>query len=252
MSKYSIVKQPLIDRCIENSTCIILLVMLALFLYPRYVSANPWSTAKSLIPNTTLTCSEQAANFFFIAPYAARTDPTQEGGTVQDVANDGFTALGLSYQTGDNYEVELTEWLNTDQCLIHRLWPTRTVKNAFSSDYFGSVGSLIRAAYPKKVRYELQEISGASDKQMNIWVNQIEATILDVIEDPERNNRIVAWYFGPEELRWWVPREKELLQRIYAVIKHLDPLQRPAWMYNPQHSDAKRLVQTGHLSAYIE
>ncbi len=226
-------------------------------LVPGLGAANPWSAAKSLIPNTALTCSEQAANFFFIAPYAARTDPSTEGGTVQDVANDGFTALGLSYQTGDNYESELTEWLNTDQCLIHRLWPTRTVQNRRSSDYFGSVGSLVRAANKKKCSQFLvflgqksptlicEEIVNASDEQMDIWVSQIEVTVLVAINDPVLNNRIVAWHLGPEELRHWEPREKELLQRIYTTVKKLDPLQRPAWMYNPQNSGVGNLAQMG-------
>jgi hypothetical protein len=257
MSKYLELNQPIIDRGIENLSYLILSVLLTLFLYPQHGSANPWSGPKSLIPNTALTCSEQASNFFFIAPYAARTDLSQEGGTVQDVANDGFAALGLSYQTGDNYELELAEWLNTDQCLIHRLWPTRTENNSLSSDYFGSVGTLVRAAEKKKCfqlaafpgeqdsTTECEEIVDASDQQMDIWISQIETAVLEAINDPILNNRIVAWYLGPEELRHWEPREKELLQRIYATVKKLDPLQRPAWMYNPQHSDAERLVQIG-------
>lgn len=257
MSKYLELNQPIIDRAIENLFYLILSVLLILFLYPQYGSANPWSEPKSLIPNTALACSEQASNFFFIAPYAARTDTNPGGGTIQDVANDGFTALGLSYQTGDNYESELTEWLNTDQCLIHRLWPTRTVNNSLSSDYFGSVGSLIRAAKKKKC-FQLaafpgkqgsanvcEEIVDASDQQMDIWISQIETAVLEAINDPILNTRIVAWYLGPEELRHWEPREKELLQRIYATVKKLDPLQRPAWMYIPQNYAAENLVQTG-------
>ncbi len=244
MNKFSKFIQ-LLMRYIKKPLSLVLLVLVPLLLFPGFVAAIQWKGSKSLTPNTLSTCSKQASNFFFLTPYAARTDSNPGGGTVKEVANDGFTAFGLTYKTGKSLKSEVNEWLNTELCLIQRLWPTRTAKNPLNPDYFGELGSKILAANPNELPYESQEIAGASDQQMDVWIHQIETTILEAINDPLLNSRIVAWYLGPEELRYWVPREKELLQRIYETVKKLDPLQRPAWMYNPQNSGVGNLVQMG-------
>ena len=75
------------------------------------------------------------------------------------------------------------------------------------------------AAYPSDDSSppSCQEIAGASDEQMAAWVAQIEQAVLDATNDPALNGRIVAWYLGPEELHPNIPREKELLQRLYGT-----------------------------------
>nr|MCH9675850.1 hypothetical protein [Gammaproteobacteria bacterium] len=171
------------------------------------------------------------------------------------VAQDGFTALGLSYQTGADYVAEQAHWLQTDLCLVRRLWPIRTVADEGDDAYFGPVGTLVRASNKKSfpcfvpagagaTECVIEEINDATDVQMNLWVKQIEQLITDTVSDPVLNSRTIAWYMGPEELRG-TSRELELLRRIYDAVQSLDPKGRPAWMYNPQHSDATRLIVLG-------
>ena len=153
-----------------------LMIAFVLVFSALFATANAQSPSTWISSNTGSSCSKQAANFFFLAPYSARTDPSEEGGTVYEVANDGFTALGLSYHTGDHYEVDLSEWLNTDLCLIHRLWPTRTVLNKTSPNYVGPVGSLVKAAN-KKVCNSLVSPS------INLYLFFIKRTFVSVTTD---------------------------------------------------------------------
>ncbi|MCK5905710.1 MAG: hypothetical protein KAG86_10520, partial [Gammaproteobacteria bacterium] len=184
-------------QCKPTMLDISLIIAFALVFSALFATASAQSRSTWISANIGSSCSKQAENFFFLAPYSARTDPSEESGTINEVANDGFTALGLSYHTGDNYEVDLSEWLNTDLCLIHRLWPTRTVLNKTRPDYVGPVGSLVKAANKKicnslvsptvtsqPLSTNCEEIADASDAQMNEWVNQIEDKILQAINDP--------------------------------------------------------------------
>jgi len=240
-----------------------LLIVLLCFILSQEGLADPRSHSNTLAIDANSNCSQQAENFFFLMPYSARTDPSEEGGTVEEVANDGFTALGLNYQIDENYTLELNEWLNTDLCLIYRLSPKRTVVNAFSPDYYGPIGTLIRintsngqACLTQKLSntqlnppYLCEEIGGASDEQMDIWIEQIEQLIIQAVNNPLVNSRIIAWYIMPEEIDLNVPREKELLQRLYQTVQSHDPLQRPAWLYNANNTSSEKLI---NIAAWVD
>lgn len=55
------------------------------------------------------------------------------------------------------------------------------------------------------------------------------------------HKEIVWWAVRPSELRPWRKEEMEYLAIVTETIRQHDPLQRPIYHYNPNHSDAQRL-----------
>ncbi len=53
----------------------------------------------------------------------------------------------------------------------------------------------------------------------------------------------VVWWDMPEELRWWRADEWEMVERIPALTRELDPLQRPNFMYIPTHYTAEAIAK---------
>lgn len=58
--------------------------------------------------------------------------------------------------------------------------------------------------------------------------------------------QIAWWNLIPEELRFWRKHEYRYLQEAYQAIREADPLQRPVWMYIPNH------YSLDALSKYVE
>ncbi|MGM0492401.1 MAG: hypothetical protein ACQER1_05630 [Armatimonadota bacterium] len=52
----------------------------------------------------------------------------------------------------------------------------------------------------------------------------------------------VLWWDLPEELRYWVPEEQEMLERIPQLTREIDPQQRPNFMYQPTHVTPGRIA----------
>ena len=70
-----------------------------------------------------------------------------------------------------------------------------------------------------------------------------------VLEDPVFNKAVAWWYVKPEELRPWKFKELEYLSAVRRAIREIDPLERPIWMYEPNHRTASKLAITGtHLN----
>lgn len=87
-----------------------------------------------------------------------------------------------------------------------------------------------------------------SDKPLVLSEAEIKAAITrQVIEVVSRTN-ICWWYLQPEEIRCWRKNELAYLKTASEAIHKADPMKRPVWMYDPNHRDARALVQTGaHL-----
>ena len=56
------------------------------------------------------------------------------------------------------------------------------------------------------------------------------------------NKEIVWWAVTPEELRPWKSAEMDYLKNVCAAIRQNDPLQRPVYLYNPNHRNAQTLA----------
>lgn len=164
-----------------------------------------------------------AGGIFLFGAYSAKLGAGAGGGFIRDVAADSFTLGGLSYADGDKYEAEVRECIARGLKIAFRLCPLRTDGSRIST--------------------KNGEVSRAGSEQIDVWVEQIRQQVAAALGDPGLNGHIVAWYLMPEELRPWHPQEKALLQRMYDAVQALDPLRRPAWMYNPQRTTAARLLE---------
>ncbi|MFW5869143.1 MAG: hypothetical protein ACOCX2_15060, partial [Armatimonadota bacterium] len=52
----------------------------------------------------------------------------------------------------------------------------------------------------------------------------------------------VLWWDIPEELRYWVAEEQEMMERIPQLTREIDPMQRPNFMYMPTHATPGRIA----------
>lgn len=69
-----------------------------------------------------------------------------------------------------------------------------------------------------------------------------EAEIAGQIADMTATGNIAFWNL-PEEQRWWVPSEYEIVQSYTAWTRQYDPQQLPTFMYIPGHYDANDVAQ---------
>jgi hypothetical protein len=58
------------------------------------------------------------------------------------------------------------------------------------------------------------------------------------------NNANLAWWYLPEEMRWWVSSESNLLSNYAAWTRLYDPPQRPACEYTPNNRNAQDISYT--------
>ena len=75
-----------------------------------------------------------------------------------------------------------------------------------------------------------------------------DRTIIDetaaVINGLKENPYIAYWDIVPEELRHWKKQEMHYLELVTSAIRANDPLERPIYMYEPNHRDADALART--------
>lgn len=70
---------------------------------------------------------------------------------------------------------------------------------------------------------------------------EIERQVAEFVDDP----LVCWWYLSPEEIRFWRKSEIDYLRIASETIRAADPKQRPIWMYEPNHRNAKSLAKTG-------
>ncbi|MCX6898269.1 MAG: hypothetical protein NT105_06170 [Verrucomicrobia bacterium] len=87
-----------------------------------------------------------------------------------------------------------------------------------------------------------------SDKPLVLTEAEIKAIITKQVAEVASRTNICWWYLTPEEIRSWRKNEIAYMKAASEAIHAADPMKRPVWMYDPNHRDAKALVQTGaHL-----
>jgi hypothetical protein len=87
-----------------------------------------------------------------------------------------------------------------------------------------------------------------SDKPLALTEAEIKAAITQQVAEVASRTNICWWYLAPEEIRYWRKNETAYLKAASDAIRAADPMKRPIWMYDPNHRDAKALIQTGaHL-----
>lgn len=83
-------------------------------------------------------------------------------------------------------------------------------------------------------------------------LKELHSAIVDqmrpVLEHDRFNETVAWWYLKPEELRHWREDEMKYLESVANAIRELDPMNRPVWMYEPNHRSSTDLAKTGeHL-----
>ncbi|MBI5394571.1 MAG: hypothetical protein HZA91_04665 [Verrucomicrobia bacterium] len=87
-----------------------------------------------------------------------------------------------------------------------------------------------------------------SDKPLSLSEAEIKSAIAKQVAEVASRTNICWWYLTPEEIRYWRKNEIAYMKAASEAIRAADPLKWPVWMYDPNHRDAKALVQTGaHL-----
>jgi len=69
----------------------------------------------------------------------------------------------------------------------------------------------------------------------------LRAEVAKQMQELAPHKEIVWWAVTPEELRPWRKDEMKYLDIVCDVVRKHDPLQRPIYLYNPNHRDAKSL-----------
>lgn len=70
----------------------------------------------------------------------------------------------------------------------------------------------------------------------------LQAEVAKQMADLVSRKNLVWWAIHPEELRPWRADEMLYLETVAAAIRENDPLQRPVFLYNPNHRDAALLT----------
>lgn len=84
-----------------------------------------------------------------------------------------------------------------------------------------------------------------SDKPLSLTEADIKSAITKQVAEVASRTNICWWYLAPEEIRSWRKNEIAYMKAASEAIRAADPMKRPIWMYDPNHRDAKALVQTG-------
>jgi hypothetical protein len=70
----------------------------------------------------------------------------------------------------------------------------------------------------------------------------LHETVAKQVKELAPHKEIVWWAVHPEELRPWRGDEMKYLAIVCAAVRANDPLQRPIYLYNPNHRDAGSLL----------
>ena len=82
------------------------------------------------------------------------------------------------------------------------------------------------------------------EKPLELTPDQIRLQIGQQVKEAADNPEIAWWYLAPEELRYWRKNELTYLEVAAQTIRQTDPLERPVWMYEPNHRNATSLAKT--------
>ncbi len=83
------------------------------------------------------------------------------------------------------------------------------------------------------------------DKPKKVLTSEeIREEIARQVSAVAEDETIAWWYLRPEELRYWKEDEIEYLRAATEAIRENDPLQRPIWMYEPNHRNTAALMET--------
>lgn len=135
--------------------------------------------------------------------------------------------------------------------------PDRDVTHGFSvagPDYAADQEARLAAAeaagmsYPFKVGLDMNFHAKPPDRPLALTPAEIRERIMIQVAGVAHRKSICWWYLTPEELRPWRKNEMQYLAAATEAIRAADPLDRPVWMYEPNHRDAASLEITGrHL-----
>ena len=77
------------------------------------------------------------------------------------------------------------------------------------------------------------------------------ALLKSEVASASQRPEIGAWALATEELRHWRPGEMQWLEQATRIIHEGDPLNRPVFMYEPNHRDAEALVKTSRYLDFV-
>lgn len=89
-----------------------------------------------------------------------------------------------------------------------------------------------------------RQLRGEDGRGVHLSEQEIRAILTEQVSRVAHSQVIYAWNLHPEELRYWRQNELDYLRIASAVIREVDPLQRPVWMYEPGHRTREALEQT--------
>lgn len=95
-----------------------------------------------------------------------------------------------------------------------------------------------------KCVYSLGVQRGEIKDLTQIKLADIYQLIYQEVKKVVHNSEIAWWYLLPEELRHWNVNEMKYLRTAISAIKKADHLNRPIWMYEPNHRTWKALAKT--------
>lgn len=171
--------------------------------HPRAIASAPSARAAALP-----TCEVIPG-----APAAATTVPfglfSAAPAEFASLAADGFTMVGPWYVPA----------------------PDRALLDAAHTAGLGVVFPL---GYPHD-RWQREHVIAWDDAQTRA---EVGAMVDAVVDHPA----VVAWYLGPEELRYWKPAELAYLRVAAATIHAHDPQHRPVLSYQANERDAQQLA----------
>lgn len=118
----------------------------------------------------------------------------------------------------------------------------------YGTNQFGTLEANEKAGLPFPYTIGL-DMKFHSDKPFVLTEAEIKAAITKQVAEVASRTNICWWYLQPEEIRCWRKNEIAYLKAASEAVHAADPMKRPVWMYDPNHRDAKALVQTG---AYLD
>ena len=120
----------------------------------------------------------------------------------------------------------------------------------YSQDTEARLAAAERAglSHPYKIGIDMDFHAKAPSQPRQLDPSEIKRLITAQVAAVADRPSICWWYLVPEEIRHWRKNEMEYLQAATEAIRAADPLQRPIWMYEPNHRDASSLLPTSrHL-----
>jgi len=134
------------------------------------------------------------------------------GNPERDLTN-GFTVAGAVYGNQMPY---------LEKCFTNG-WPV-----------IAHVGAKVTFSDKDKDKYKVDESS-------------LRATVMEEVKTLASHKEIIWWAIRPEELRPWRRDEMKYLEIVCDAVRQSDPLNRPIYLYNPNHRNAESLEPIARL-----